>query len=274
MKLNIKIFLFMVALGIMSSSVARPASYTHWVCQDCDPYMEPHYDTITKAIEAAAPGDTILIVAEEFPPGGGKIIEYRESITINKPLTLKCKKIHPVLGQPIITVQDFEQTNSIITIEKSAPGTDISNLHIRGPIKDNTSSDGDSIEQVNKKVGITIETSECSIEQCKVTHCMTGVLIDSGTTGQPSGIQISECNIGEPFVGVIQGYWVKEAEWTDNHKGHPIAHPGNGFGLVIRESTGVTKNKTDETWYTISDCSILFNRYQQVILPPNHVSSL
>ena len=269
MRLNL---LFLLLLFFATQGTVQ-AGYTHWVCQDCDPHMQPNYNTISKAVEAASPNDTILIVAEEFPPGGGRIVEYEESITINKPLTIKCKRIHPVLGQPVIKVNDFESTASVISVEKSASGTVISNLHIRGPSSDNTSCKGNPLNQVNKKVGLRIETPECSIEKCKVTHCMTGILVDTGTVGSPSGIKIEDCIIGEPFVGVVQGYWVKEEAWTTHHKGHPIVHPGNGFGIVVLESPDVSDMKSEETWYVLSNCSVQSNRYQQHINPPNHVKT-
>jgi hypothetical protein len=87
------------------------------------------------------------------------------------------------------------------------------------------------------------------------------------------GVTISNCILGESFVGVVDGFWVEEIAWTDNHRGHPIVHPGNGFGLVIKGSPEVAEHNTDQIWYSVSDCSIQCNRYKQIILAPNHVSS-
>jgi hypothetical protein len=257
-------------LFVLASSVSL-AGYTHWVCQDCDPYMHPRYDTITKAIEAAAPGDTIRVVAEEFPPGGGHIIEYSEAVTIDKPLTLECRSIHPVLGQPVITIDDYKMANSVITITNEAAGSIISNLHIRGPKSDNTTCKDDPIKHVNEQTGLSIQADQCRLDACTITHCMTGILIDTGNTGQKDGIQINECTIGQPFVGVVNEYWVKEENWTRDHQGHPIDHPGNGYGIVILESPSVSTHDPDAVWYKIKNSTIQSSRYAPVVFPPHHV---
>ncbi|MCD4655494.1 hypothetical protein K8T06_16360 [bacterium] len=241
------------------------SALTHWVCQDCDPFMEPNYTTIQKAVDAADPNDIVVIVAEEFPPGTADIIEYSGHLVIDKPLTLKCKSIHPVLGYPIITVTSFDKVNEVVLITEKAAGSIISNLHIRGPLINNTDCKGNPRDRITEKVGIRIKAENITIDTCKVTHCMTGILGDQKNTTKGKKIVISNCTVGEPWIGVVDSYYGKEDVWTDTHRGQPIHHPGNGFGVVLLDSKrSDSKEKHDEI---LNNNNIKSNRYRDILVP-------
>ncbi|MCD4654739.1 hypothetical protein K8T06_12505 [bacterium] len=239
---------------------ANASAGTLWVCQDCEPYMEPNFTTVSKAIETAEPGDKITILAEEFPPGSAEIIKYSEHIILNKSLTLTCDSINPLFGYPIITVDNFSEISEIILITEKAKGSKISNLHIRGPLTNNTDCQGKPTDHITEKVGIRIKTKNYKVDTCKITHCMTGILIDSTVDKADSGTGISNCIIGEPWIGIVDSNWCKEDAWTESHRGHPIHHPGNKFGIMFikpgrKNSSNISPSEQ------IKDCKIQSNRY-------------
>jgi len=256
---NKAIIIFFALLAISNVS-----ANTLWVCQDCEPYMEPNFTTVSKAIESAESGDKITILAEEFPPGSSKIIEYSEHIVLDKLLILTCDSINPLFGYPIITVDDFSEVSEIVLITEKAKGSTISNLHIRGPLINNTDCKGTPADHMTEKVGIRVKSKKYRIDTCKITHCMTGILINSLPDDSESGI--SHCIIGEPWIGLIDSNWCKEDDWTDSHRGQPIYHPGNGFGIVFMQSrknqeSGVSPSEQ------IRDCKIQSNRYGTIVQP-------
>ncbi|MCD4652659.1 hypothetical protein K8T06_01850 [bacterium] len=73
-------------------------------------------------------------------------------------------------------------------------------------------------------------------------------------------IVISNCTIGEPWIGVVDSYYGKEDVWTNTHRGQPIHHPGNGFGIVFIESE------------QLEDCKIQSNRYAGIVCPSPRLS--
>ena len=119
---------------------------------------------------------------------------------------------------------------------------------------------------MTEKVGIRVKTRNYRIDTCKITHCMTGILIDSIVDKADSGTGISNCTIGEPWIGLVDSNWCKEDAWTESHRGHLIHHPGNGFGIVFIKS-GRKQESDASLLEQIKDCKIQSNRYGTIVQP-------
>jgi len=253
--------------------LAPPSFAMHrWVCRDCDPFMQPNYPSVNAAVIAADPGDTVCIVAEENPFGSGDIIHYTAPVVLDKPLTLTCREIHPVLGYPVITLDSFDDANQVIHVTPAAAGTVISNLHIQGPPADTTACSGNPRDVMTDRAGIRIDAPNVTITSCTITRCMTGIVIASDQS-----VTVSGCTIGDRWIGTVNGAFGIEETWTDSHAGQPILHPGNGFGIVIQKTGTLSKSAVDKerkSVIVIRDNTIQSNRYEALVIPEQDAVTL
>jgi hypothetical protein len=232
------------------------------VCQDC---CQPGtFTSISAAITAAKPGDTINIWGEDSCGDFGRIYEYNEVLVIDKQLTLTCDNPHPELGLPIVT-HDFRSGTSkaVITLLPGAEGTIIKNLHIRGP-KSGLVTDCDSsnpFDCMKTKSGIRIAADNCHVKGCEITRCMTGVYI----TGM--GNTVRDSRIGTWWRGVVEGDWYLIEEWRPTVRGHDIDHTGNGFGIVVIEPLEKLENPTGTIHIpnAFQDNVFRGNRYTEIV---------
>ncbi len=232
---------------------------TWHVCQDCS--QPGTFRTISEAVEAARPGDTINIWGEISCTGYGQIYEYNEELIIDKPLTLTCYNPEPMLGLPILTHDGRSGTSgAVITILPGGEGTVIKNLHIRGP-KTGLVTDCDSVNPVDcmqNHAGIRIRADNCRIVDCTITRCMTGIYI----TGMGNTVQ--DCRIGERWKGFLDGDWYAVEEWRPDIMGRSIDHTGNGFGIVVIEPRRSTEDSL-RIPNNIQDNVFRGNRYTEIV---------
>ena len=263
----------LMAIGVTTPGALSEKPRIDWsqypitwhVCQDCG--MPKTFRTITEALVAARPGDTINIWGEQTFAGLIGVHEYHETLVIDKPITLTCLNPEPSLGFPVIA-GSFDDANqrAVITILPDGTGTVISNLRIRGPqtgsITDCASAS--PFDCMMQKAGIRIEASGCRIENCRVTRCMTGILV-TGT-----GNAVTGCRLGDRWRDSRQGVWAVFEEWSASFQGHPIDHPGNGFGIVVMPTQSVSGNLSvpPGAENTLRDNEFRGNRYTNLVILP------
>jgi hypothetical protein len=257
-----------IIIGCLIMTVGVSAQWD--VCQDCP--VEDAFTTITAAIAAAQPGDTINIWGEEVHPPGSEIIyEYEEHLEITKQITLTCDNPHSTLGYPIITLP-LDSDDDIIHIKPGGDGTVIQHLTIRGPRTGQITYCGtlgpppstqNPLLCADKKVGIRITADDCYIHDCYLTRCMTGIYIWG------KGNVVSHSLIGNLYWGGGDPEETREEYWSLTNNSEPIDHPGNGFGVVVKD---VVWTAPPEEMYgnrlpnELVDNVIQSNRYWGVVL--------
>lgn len=248
--------LLSVLFGVLSFAMMNVSASTTWnVCQSCGTL--PFRQTIAEVMQLAEDGDTIEIWGEEDPNATGYIYEYNERVVVNKRVTITCSNPEPDLGYPVIS-GDFATHNEVIWVTHD--NVEISFLNVEGPSLTNISHTY-PMDNWDNKVGVRIEAGNCTVDNCKVTHCMTGIVIDS-TFGPPrTGNVVENSIIGNR---IYNGSEYNEF-WCS---GTLPAHPGNGFGIVVKGPTWLTPTPSYINYSPneIVDCTIRSNRYYGVIL--------
>lgn len=258
----------MISIASAQTPTPTPGASFLDVCQYCG---EPGaYTTISAAIAAAQPGDTINIWGEEDSENEGQIYEYVESLVIDTPIILTCQNPEAELGYPIIT-HDFTGSpapDTIIAIEPGGDASVIEHLIIRGPATGPVTTCPDyPMICMGQKSGIHIAANSCLINDCRITRCMTGIVM------MTLGNTISGCTIGDRWLVEYGNTYHREEYWSATHEYEPgtptpIYHPGNGFGIVSIEpgwsapGSGYESRNTNE----IVDSIVRSNRYYGVVL--------
>ncbi|MCD4653787.1 right-handed parallel beta-helix repeat-containing protein, partial [bacterium] len=262
--------LYFLIVFIQMIFVGSVAATDRWVCQECDPLWTNTYGTIEAAILAADPGDTIKIHAEEYPAGSEHIVQYSEHVVIDKQLTITSPSEHVDYGWPVVRISNFDTLNEVVKITLSGAGSEISNLNIWGPVyggtgyTDCTECDSDPIDCMDQRAGIRIEGDDCSVDNCRIIFCMTGIYVES------MGNIISGCQVGDRWWRkTTLDEYVYEEYWTFFHDGDDVFNRGNGFGIVQIEPTWEQQSGElylDRPITEIVDCTIRSNRYYGLVL--------
>ncbi len=201
--------------------------------------------TVQAAIDAARPGDTVMIMWEApFP-------EYHEHIVIDKPITLTSDWLpdNRFYERPTISC-NLNMFDEVIHV--THPGVTIRNLRIRSttPIE---ASPGDDLD-MRSDAGIRIDEGDTTVEHCEIMRCRIGILVEN-SGGRGLNTRIDDCTIGRLYPH----------EWFAPQ--FPLVHDGNFFGIVrVAPSAAMSTAAASTTPDRISNCTIARNRFFGIVL--------
>jgi hypothetical protein len=255
---------FFVLWLIIECCYSTAFAGTVYVCQQCSEY--PHYSSITTAISAAQPSDTIMVKIEDFP-----YYIYNEHLSIDKSIILTSDGTYPDV--PIIKYDvdndDSPGADEIISIEST--GVTISNLIIENTdplpvytpqVATGTPTPAPFETNMLTGVGIRVLHRDCEINNCTVRRCRVGILVEDQDI-QDRKILIDRCRIGD----------IRE---DDGWQEQTPAHPGNFFGIVQIESPRLLEDYSAGVYQPleITNCEIGRNRYYGVVLRGGSLATL
>jgi parallel beta-helix repeat protein len=225
-----------VALAVCGLLIAAPAAAVDRLVDDggvpCLSGALPLHTTISDAVSAASPGETILVCAGT----------YVDDVTIDKAnLTVRGQglvRLGPLLVAPQdhnirvtadgVTLQNLDVTGDFLNcnILVDGAGSDIRDLRVRGQSGPSSHSLGICVRQ-----GIGHRVRNNILENLE-----TGIELRDGAGGEVSGNKLSSINVGITIVAC--------AATTVHHNSISVDLPGGRKGVEIAGCDALVTNNT------------------------------